>query len=222
MDLDARRLLLVEDDRRLSQLLVRLLTAEGYDVVPVYDGQAGLHHGLTGRWDALVIDRTLPAMEGVDLVRRLRSRGITTPTMLLTARGTTEDRVEGLDAGAEDYVVKPFDSDELLARLRALLRRHRDTSPVIDLGGRRLDVASRRVLSPDADPVELSAQECALLRVIAANPGRVRSREELHRRIFQNADSPNAVDTYVYYLRRKLGAGMIRTVRGLGYQLGAT
>ncbi|WP_020015456.1 response regulator transcription factor [Promicromonospora sukumoe] len=222
MDLDARRLLLVEDDRRLSQLLVRLLTAEGYDVVPVYDGQAGLHHGLTGRWDALVIDRTLPAMEGVDLVRRLRSRGITTPTMLLTARGTTEDRVEGLDAGAEDYVVKPFDSDELLARLRALLRRHTDTSPVIDLGGRRLDVASRRVLSPDADPVELSAQECALLRIIAANPGRVRSREELHRRIFQNADSPNAVDTYVYYLRRKLGAGMIRTVRGLGYQLGAT
>ncbi|WP_036961793.1 response regulator transcription factor [Promicromonospora kroppenstedtii] len=222
MDLDARRLLLVEDDRRLSQLLVRLLTTEGYDVVPVYDGQAGLHHGLTGRWDALVIDRTLPAMEGVDLVRRLRSRGITTPTMLLTARGTTEDRVEGLDAGAEDYVVKPFDSDELLARLRALLRRHSDTSAVIDLGGRRLDVASRRVLSPDADPVELSAQECALLRIIAANPGRVRSREELHRRIFQNADSPNAVDTYVYYLRRKLGAGMIRTVRGLGYQLGAT
>jgi two-component system response regulator QseB len=220
MDLDARRVLLVEDDRRLSELLVRLLTAESYDVVPVFDGQAGLHHGLTGRWDALVIDRTLPAMDGVDLVRRLRSRGITTPIMLLTARGTTEDRVEGLDSGAEDYVVKPFDSDELLARLRALLRRHADTSPMIDLGGRRLDVATRRVLSPDADPVELSAQECALLRVIAANPGRVRTREELHRRVFQNADSPNAVDTYVYYLRRKLGHGMIRTVRGLGYRLG--
>lgn len=220
MDLDARRVLLVEDDRRLSELLVRLLTAEGYEVVPVFDGQAGLHHGLTGRWDALIIDRTLPAMEGVDLVRRLRSRGITTPIMLLTARGTTEDRVEGLDAGAEDYVVKPFDSDELLARLRALLRRHADTSTMIDLGGRRLDVATRRVLSPDAEPVELSAQECALLRVIAANPGRVRTREELHRRVFQNADSPNAVDTYVYYLRRKLGPGMIRTVRGLGYRLG--
>jgi two-component system response regulator QseB len=220
MDLDARRVLLVEDDRRLSELLVRLLAAESYDVVPVFDGQAGLHHGLTGRWDALVIDRTLPAMEGVDLVRRLRSRGITAPTMLLTARGTTEDRVEGLDSGAEDYVVKPFDSDELLARLRALLRRHTDTSPMIDLGGSRLDVATRRVLSPDAEPVELSAQECALLRVIAANPGRVRSREELHRRVFQNADSPNAVDTYVYYLRRKLGHGMIRTVRGLGYRLG--
>ncbi|MEU4363632.1 response regulator transcription factor [Promicromonospora sp. NPDC023987] len=220
MDLDARRVLLVEDDKRLSELLVRLLTAESYEVVSVFDGQAGLHHGLTGRWDALVIDRTLPALEGVELVRRLRSRGITTPMMLLTARGTTEDRVEGLDSGAEDYVVKPFDSDELLARLRALLRRHTDTSPMIDLGGRRLDVASRRVLSPGAEPVELSAQECALLRVIAANPGRVRSREELHRRVFQNADSPNAVDTYVYYLRRKLGHGMIRTVRGLGYRLG--
>jgi two-component system response regulator QseB len=212
--------LLVEDDRRLSELLVRLLTAESYEVVPVFDGQAGLHQGLTGRWDALVIDRTLPAMEGVDLVRRLRGRGITTPIMLLTARGTTEDRVEGLDSGAEDYVVKPFDSDEFLARLRALLRRHADTSTMIDLGTRRLDVATRRVLSPDADPVELSAQECALLRVIAANPGRVRTREELHRRVFQNADSPNAVDTYVYYLRRKLGHGMIRTVRGLGYRLG--
>lgn len=222
MDLDARRVLLVEDDRRLSELLVRLLTAESYEVVSVFDGQAGLHHGLTGRWDALVIDRTLPAMEGVDLVRRLRSRGITTPIMLLTARGTTEDRVEGLDAGAEDYVVKPFDSDEFLARLRALLRRHADTSTMIDLGARRLDVATRRVLSPDADPVELSAQECALLRVIAANPGRVRTREELHRRVFQNADSPNAVDTYVYYLRRKLGHGMIRTVRGLGYRLGSS
>lgn len=220
MDLDARRVLLVEDDRRLSELLVRLLTVESYDVLAVLDGQAGLHHGLTGRWDALIIDRTLPAMEGVDLVRRLRSRGITTPIMLLTARGTTEDRVEGLDAGAEDYVVKPFDSDELLARLRALLRRHADTSPMIDLGGRRLDVATRRVLSPDADPVELSAQECALLRVIAANPGRVRTREELQRRVFQNADSPNAVDTYVYYLRRKLGPDTIRTVRGLGYALG--
>jgi two-component system, OmpR family, response regulator QseB len=222
MDLDARRVLLVEDDRRLSDLLVRLLSAEGYVVSPVFDGQAGLHQGLTGTWDALVIDRSLPAMEGADLVRRLRSRGVTTPTMLLTARGTTEDRVEGLDSGAEDYVVKPFDSDELLARLRALLRRHNDTSAVIDLGGRRLDVATRRVLSPDADPVELSAQECALLRVIAANPGRVRSREELRRRVFQNADSPNAVDTYVYYLRRKLGHDMIRTVRGLGYQLGAS
>jgi two-component system response regulator QseB len=142
--------------------------------------------------------------------------------MLLTARGTTEDRVEGLDSGAEDYVVKPFDSDELLARLRALLRRHSDTSAVIDLGRRRLDVGTRRVLSPDADPVELSAQECALLSVIAANPGRVRSREELRRRVFQNADSPNAVDTYVYYLRRKLGYQTIRTVRGLGYQLGTS
>lgn len=222
MDDDAYRVLLVEDDKRLSELLVRLLTTEGYDVVPVYDGQAGLHQGLTRKWDAMVIDRMLPAVEGVDLVRRLRSRGVTTPLMLLTARGTAEDRVEGLDSGAEDYVVKPFDIDELLARLRALLRRHVDNSSAIELGGRHLDVATRRVLSPDVDPVELSAQECELLRVIAANPRRVLSRGELHERVFQDAGSPNAVDTYVYYLRRKLGRDVIRTVRGLGYQLGTS
>ena len=220
MDLDTRRVLLVEDDRRLSELLVRLLTAESYEVVPVFDGQAGLHHGLTGRWDALVIDRTLPAMEGVDLVRRLRSRGITTPIMLLTARGTTEDRVEGLDAGAEDYVVKPFDSDELPgtpACPPAPACRHVDHDRSRRTPPRRRDtpggVPRRRPCRAVRPGVRAAARH-------RGQPGRVRSREELHRRVFQNADSPNAVDTYIYYLRRKLGHGMIRTVRGLGYRLG--
>jgi len=219
---DGARLLLVEDDAKLSGLLVRLLSAEGYVVDLARDGQAGLHHALTRSYDVLVVDRGLPAIEGVDLVRRLRTRGVVAPVLVLTARGTTEDRVEGLDAGAEDYVVKPFEVDELLARLRALLRRHVETSSTLDLGGALLDVAARRVLADGAaEPVELSGRECELLQLFATHPRQVFTRDEVRRRIFEDADSPNAVDTYVYYLRRKLGRGAIRTVRGIGYQLGS-
>lgn len=217
----APRLLLVEDDRRMAGLLERLLTGEGYDVTVVHDGQAGLHQGLSARFDLLVLDRMLPAVEGVDLVRRLRSRGVVAPILLLTARGEPEDRVTGLDAGAEDYLVKPFDLDELLARLRALLRRHTDTADVLDLGGGHLDLASRRVVLDSAGAVDLSARECELLQVVAGSPRRVFGREELRALVFAETDSDNAVDTYVYYLRRKLGRDVIRTVRGLGYQMGA-
>ena len=113
------RLLLVEDDPDLSQLLAELLDEEGYAVTAVRDGQAGLHRGLVDEWDVLVVDRGLPGIEGVDLVTRLRSRGMTAPVLSLTPRGTVADRVEGLDAGAQDYVIKPFDVEEVLARLRA-------------------------------------------------------------------------------------------------------
>lgn len=212
--------LLVEDDPRLGELLSRLLRAEGYAVDLVRDGHQGLHRGLTRRYDLMVVDRGLPAIEGVELVRRLRTQGVVTPVLVLTARGTSEDRVEGLDAGAEDYVVKPFDVDELLARLRALLRRHTDTATTLQLGERSLDVDTRRVLGGPGDPVALSARECDLLDVLARSPARVFGRDELRDRVFQATDSPNAVDTYVYYLRRKLGRDSIRTVRGLGYQLG--
>jgi DNA-binding response OmpR family regulator len=213
-------LLLVEDDPQLSELLVELLGDAGYAVDLARDGQAGLHRGLTREYAVLVIDRGLPAIEGVDLVARLRSRGIATPALLLTARGTLADRVEGLDAGAEDYLVKPFEIDELLARLRALLRRHGDHSATLLLGQRRLDVAGRRVVGAGQQPVELSGRECALLQVLAARPSRAFTREELLARAFDAADSTGAVDTYVHYLRRKLGRDVIRTVHGLGYRMG--
>lgn len=214
-------MLLVEDDAQLSELLAELLGDAGYGVDLARDGQAGLHRGLTREYDAMVIDRGLPAIEGVDLVARLRSRGVTTPILLLTARGTLADRVEGLDAGAEDYLVKPFEIDELLARIRALLRRHADHSPMLHLGRRQLDVAGRRVVGDGLAPVELSGRECALLHVLAARPGRVFTREELLRHAFDDAaDSTGAVDTYVSYLRRKLGRGVIQTVHGLGYRMG--
>lgn len=214
-------LLLVEDDAKLAALLDRLFTGEGYSVDVARDGQSGLHHGLTSQYAVMVIDRGLPAIEGVDLVRKLRSRGVATPILVLTARGTTEDRVEGLDAGAEDYVVKPFEIDELLARLRALLRRHTDRSTRLDLGERHLDVAARRVVGGAGAPIELSGRENELLQLFAAHPSQVFTRDELRRLVFQDADSPGAVDTYVYYLRRKLGRDVIRTVHGLGYRMGS-
>jgi len=213
-------LLLVEDDFQLSELLVDLLTEAGYAVDHARDGQAGLHWALTRAYAVLVVDWGLPAIDGVDLVARLRSRGVATPIMILTARGTLADRVEGLDAGAEDYLVKPFEIDELLARLRALVRRHADRSPTLDLGRRRLDVAGRRVVDGNEAPLELSGRECALLQVLAARPTQVFTREELLKLVFNDADSMGVVDTYVHYLRRKLGRNAIQTVHGLGYRMG--
>jgi DNA-binding response OmpR family regulator len=219
----ASRALVVEDDRTLAGLLEQLLTAEGFAVELAHDGQAGLHAALTRPSDVLVIDRGLPGIEGVDLVPRLRSRGVAVPVLVLTARGTLRDRVEGLDAGAEDYLVKPFEVPELLARVRALLRRHADRADSLPLGRRRLDVAARRVIDDDApaDTVELTGRECALLEVLAARPGQVFTRDELLEWVF-DAETLGAVDTYVSYLRRKLGREAISTVHGLGYRLGAT
>jgi two-component system response regulator QseB len=217
------RLLLVEDDPQLSEMLVDLLSEAGHAVDHAPDGQVGLHLGLTRDYQVIVLDRRLPAIEGVDLLRRLRGKGVTTPALVLTARASVADRVEGLDAGAEDYLTKPFDVDELLARVRALLRRHADRSPVLSLGRWALDVATRQVREPGTGgkSVTLSARECALLQVLASRPARAFTREELLTRAFGEAESLGAVDTYVHYLRRKLGRGVIRTVRGIGYQLGS-
>ena len=217
-------LLLVEDDAELARMLVRILGGEGYDVTHAPDGQRGLHLGLTWSFAVLVIDPGLPAVEGLDLITRLRSKGVGTPALVLSARASPADRVDGLDAGAEDYLTKPFDVDELLARLRALQRRHAATAPMLTLGTRTLDVESRLVLAADADPgpgVSLSERECQLLELLARRPRQVFSRSELLERVFTDAESEAVIDTYVHYLRRKLGRDVIRTVRGLGYQLGS-
>ena len=213
-------MLLVEDDPQLSALLAEVLGDAGYTVDVAADGQKGLHLGLTRRYAVMIVDRMLPAIDGVDLIARLRGRGVASPILILTALGTLADRVEGLDAGAEDYLVKPFEIDELLARLRALLRRHHDAALTIGLGRRHLDVAGRRVVGGGDAPVELSGRECALLRLLASRPAQVFTRAELLDLVFDDADSPGAVDTYVYYLRRKLGPGVVQTVRGLGYRMG--
>jgi two-component system response regulator QseB len=213
-------LLLVEDDRDLAGLLQRVLGDEGYDVTWAPDGQRGLHLGLTRSFDVLLVDRGLPAVEGLDLVGRLRRRGVTAPVLVLSARGTTQDRVEGLDAGAEDYLSKPFDVAELLARLRALLRRHRETAPVLRVGTAVLGLEDRLVRLADGTEVELSERESDLLALLATRPKQVFSRHDLLDRVFSEAESESVVDTYVHYLRRKLGKDVVRTVRGLGYRLG--
>jgi DNA-binding response OmpR family regulator len=222
VDAEKPRLLLVEDDGRLGPLLAVGLGAS-YDVDLVTDGQAGLPAGLTRPYAVMVIDRGLPAIDGVDLVRRLRQRAVTTPILILTARAAVADRVEGLDAGAEDYLVKPFEIDELLARLRALRRRPIDRATTLDLGRRRFDVDGRRVIEPDGGPaVDLSGREAALLEVLARRPQQVFTRPELLEAVFDPADDPGSVDTYVYYLRRKLGRDCVHTVHGLGYRLGVS
>jgi two-component system, OmpR family, response regulator QseB len=215
-------LLLVEDDQDLAMLLGRALTAEGYAVTSAADGQRGLHLALTRAYDVMVVDRGLPAIEGLALIALLRAQGVTTPMLVLSARGTTQDRVDGLDAGAEDYLAKPFELAELLARLRALLRRHHDHSEVLALPGGVLHVEERAVHHAHGPDVGLSEREAALLTVLATRPAQVFSRRDLLAMVFDEAESENVVDTYVHYCRRKLGRGVITTVRGLGYRLGKT
>jgi len=219
--------LLVEDDHRLAEMVTALLVEEGYRVEVAGGGQAGLHLGLTRHYGVLIIDRGLPVLEGLELLRKLRSNGISTPALVLTARGSLTDRVEGLDAGAEDYLVKPFEVPELLARIRALLRRHTDTAQFLPLGRRRLSLTDRAVVNGDGDGVSggavtLSERECRLLAVLAGSPEQVFTRPQLLARVFDRADTVGTVDTYVHYLRRKLGRESIETVRGLGYRLGSS
>ena len=212
-------LLVVEDDRALSAMLDELFTAEGYRVDTAYDAQQGMHSALTGNYDALIVDRGLAVMDGADLIALLRSRGISTPALILTARGSVEDRVEGLDAGAQDYLVKPFEVPELLARVRALVRRADDTATVLAAGGLRLDLMTRRVSGADGD-VELTDRESSLLATLMRSPRMVFSRPQLLMRAFDGVESEAAVDLYVHYLRRKLGKNVVRTVHGSGYRFG--
>lgn len=215
-------LLVVEDDRALSAMLVELFTEQGYRVDTAYDAQLGMHCGLTGDYDALIVDRGLPVMDGSDLVALLRARGIATPALILTARGSVADRVEGLDAGAQDYLIKPFEIPELLARVRALVRRADSAATVVQAGGLRLERITRRVAgaTPGGLDVELSEREASLLSVLMSAPKRVFSRAQLLESVFDGAESPGAVDLYVHYLRRKLGRQVIRTVHRTGYRFG--
>jgi two-component system response regulator QseB len=214
-----KRVLLVEDDRQLGPLIAELI-GDDFDVTLARDGRQGLHLGLTREWEALVVDRGLPLLDGASLVSALRDKGVTAPVLILTALGTVQDKVDGLDAGANDYLVKPFDAAELAARLRALTRTFQPAQKTLPLGDWTYDAAARLLLSPYGERVSLSPREGSLLEVLAAEPERVFSRAELLGKVFSAADQPGAVDTYVHYLRRKAGRDIIRTVHGAGYQLG--
>lgn len=218
---DAPRVLVVEDEPQLAGMLDELLTAEGYHVVVARDGQRGLHEGLTGQFDVLLLDRGLPVIEGLDLLGRLRRSGVLAPALVLSALGNPSDRVDGLDAGAEDYLAKPFDIDELLARLRALRRRPVEFTPALAVPGGMLDTASRTVTTSSGDSIVLSEREGDLLEKLARWPNKVFPRADLLAQVFPNADEDGIVDTYVHYLRKKLGRSSIQTVRGIGYRIGS-
>lgn len=216
----AGTVLLVEDDRALSAVLVRVLATAGYGVDTAFDGQRGLHLALTRGYTVVVLDRTLPAIEGLDLLRRIRGRGVTVPVLVLSALASPHERVQGLDAGAEDYLTKPFDTHELLARLRALTRRHAESSTDLRLSFGRLEVTGRHFVLADGVTVMLTSRECDLLETLARRPHQVFSQRELMEAIFPDAGDDGLVSVYVHHLRRKLGPRAVETVRGLGYRLG--
>jgi len=214
------RLLLVEDDREFVELLAAVLRSEGYVVDVALDGQRGLHLALTRPYDVVVIDRGLPVLDGLDLLTRLRSRAVRTQALMLTAMGSVRDRIDGLDAGADDYLTKPFDLGELFARLRALCRRAAELAAVLRIGAGRLELEQHRVVLPDGQRVPLTEREFGLLRVLATHPETVYTRASLRRTVFHDAPSPSIVDTYVHYLRTKVGRSVVHTVQGVGYRLG--
>ncbi|HEX7382512.1 MAG TPA: response regulator transcription factor [Nevskiaceae bacterium] len=215
------RILLAEDDHELGQALADGLRHLGHAVDWVEDGRSAAEALRNAPYAAAVLDWNLPHVSGVEVIRALRGRGDRTPVLLLTARDALDDRVRGLDSGADDYVVKPVHLDELAARMRALLRRaDGSAAPLQHVGPLTVDPVARRAELAGRD-LELSAREYALLEALAARPGHALSRSQLEERLYGWGEevASNAVEVHVHHLRRKLGAEWIRTVRGIGYAL---
>jgi len=216
------RLLLAEDDRMIGAGIQRGLKQDGFVVDWVQDGRAAEHALAENVHDLLVLDLGLPRREGLDVLRAMRGRGDARPVLIVTARDTVADRVSGLDAGADDYVVKPFELTELAARIRALLRRSAGrTQRVLAHGDIELDPVTHET-RVRGEPVALSAREFALLEALLARPGAILSRAQLEDRLYgwgEEVES-NAVEVHIHALRRKLGADAIRNVRGVGWMIG--
>jgi DNA-binding response OmpR family regulator len=217
------RVLLVEDDRMIGENLRSALRQCGYAVDWVRDGRAADGTLATERFDLVLLDLGLPQRDGLEVLAALRLRGDRTPVIVVTARDALPSRVRGLDAGADDYIVKPFELDELLARMRAVVRRQAGRAePAIEVEGVVLDPATRQV-TRDGAPVALSAREYAVLEALMLRPGAILSRAQLEDRLYGWGEEleSNAISVYVHQLRRKLGEGFIHTVRGIGYYVGA-
>jgi two-component system, OmpR family, response regulator QseB len=213
------RILLVEDDALLGDGIRAGLRLAGFAVDWVRDGHLARSALDAEEYALLILDLGLPKLSGMELLKWLRGQGVKIPVLVLTARDTVADRIAGLDAGADDYLIKPFDLDELIARLRALLRRGGGiAAPVLQHGGISLDPASHQVLQ-DGRLIELSAREFTLLHELLLHSGRVQSREQLEQRLYgwgEEVES-NAIEVHIHHLRRKLGNALIRTMRGVGY-----
>lgn len=219
------RILLVEDDRKVASFIRKGLTEEGYAVDVAHDGEMGLLMGLDRLHDVIVLDVMLPQKPGFQVLRELRQAKVTTPVLLLTARDAVEDKVQGLDAGADDYLTKPFAFAELLARVRALLRRVKAAqAPVLQVADLTLDPAARTV-KRGGEAIPLTNREFALLEYFLRSPGRVLTRTMIAEHVWDYSfdAGTNVIDVYVNYLRKKIDAGreskLIHTVRGVGYVL---
>ena len=215
------RLLLVEDDEDLGEGIRVALKPEGYTVDWVRDGTSGLHALGQESFDIAILDLGLPRMDGLEVLRSLRRAANAVPVLVLTARDATTDRIAGLDAGADDYLVKPFEVDELKARLRALLRRSLNRpQPALEYRDVRLDPVSQQV-SFQGRPVALQRKEFLLLHQLLSQPGRVFTREKLEQALYgwDEVAESNAIDVHIHHLRRKLFPELIRTVRGVGYRI---
>lgn len=213
------RLLLVEDDAMIGEAVLQVLRAEHYAVDWVRDGAMADEALRSEQYDLVLLDLGLPKRDGLEVLRALRGRRDTVPVLVATARDAVGDRIAGLNAGADDYVVKPYDIDELLARVRALLRRSAGRGePVFEHKGVSLNPATREA-RVNGQPVTLSAREWAVLEPLLARPGAVLSRAQLEEKLYSWKDeiSSNAVEVYIHNVRKKLGSELIQTVRGLGY-----
>jgi two-component system response regulator MprA len=220
-DGDAERVLVVDDDPPLRRMLARTLSAEGFAVTVAADGGAALVEVARSAPDVIVLDVAMPAIDGLAVTRRLRGKGLGTPILMLTARDAVADRVAGLEAGADDYLVKPFAVPELVARLHALTRRGRTADAVLTYADLTLDVVARSA-SRAGRAIELTGREAALLELLLRESGHAVTRERALAEIWDDAAEPNVVDRYVTRLRRKLGEPpLIRTLRGMGFQLRA-
>lgn len=222
------RILVVEDNPELVSLLERVLGENGYEVHAAVDGETGLARAIHDTPDLVVLDVGLPGRDGFEVIQEMRRRGVSAPVLMLTARASVADRITGLDAGADDYVAKPFDPDEMVARVRALLRRAslRRRAAVLRVGDLTLDPIDREV-TRGGRPIALTAREFALLEYFMRNAGQTITRAAIAEQVWRDSgvdpDETNVVDVYVAYLRRKLTArgeaGMLHTVRGVGYIL---
>ena len=213
------RILLVEDDRPLGEGIRTALKPEGYTVDWLQDGASALHALSHESFDLAILDLGLPRLDGLEVLKRLRAAANAVPVLVLTARDATTDRIAGLDAGADDYLVKPFDDDELKARLRALLRRRFNRpEPTLEYRGIVLDPANQQV-SYQGTPVPLPRKEFALLHELLAQPGRVMTRDRLQQALYgwEEEVESNALEVHIHHLRKKFFPELIRTVRGVGY-----
>jgi len=219
------RVLVIEDEPKVANAMREGLEAEGYQVVTAPDGEDGFFRLSTEQFDLVLVDLGLPGRSGLEVLKAARAGGIATPVIAVTARDALQDRVEGLDCGADDYLVKPFAFTELLARIRALLRRGRTTNPLrLRSGDLEMDLVTRRVVRRGR-PVELTAREFELLAFLMHAPGRVFTREQIYEGVwgYSYLGDSKVIDFFVSSLRKKLGGGangsLIRTVRGVGYTI---